>query len=87
MATQTEILLDELNALKGVVNPQKGFSYFANVKGDGSRRRSVYTIVSDDGTGGLIYSWMNDKNSVKRLANIKLAITRQHQFNERQTNA
>jgi len=38
-----------INEARRVVYPQKGYLYFANIKGDGTRRRRVYMITNEAG--------------------------------------
>lgn len=68
----TDALLDNLNATKGLTYPQVGYSYFADVKGDGRNIRSVYTIVNH--AGGVTYSTLNGRTSRARCQNIRAAI-------------
>jgi hypothetical protein len=43
-------LCEAINQARRVTYPQRGYLYFANIKGDGiSRRRRVYMITSDGG--------------------------------------
>ena len=72
MTSTTERLLEELNAAKGLSYPQVGYSYFADVKGDGRNIRSVYTIVNAQ--GGVSYSPYNAATPRQRCANIRAAI-------------
>jgi hypothetical protein len=66
----TDKLLNQLNQLKGLVYPQIGYSYFADITGGG--RKSVYTISNQD--GGVIYSVLNARNPRKRCQYIRDAI-------------
>lgn len=70
--TQTAKLLKELNALRGRKYPEIGYSFYADVRGDGSNRKSVYTIVNEN--GGVTYSPLNGKTSRETCANIRRAI-------------
>jgi len=74
LSSKTDQLLHELNTIKGLSYPDVGYSYFANIKGDGSRpfRRSVYTIISAG--GGVTYSPLNATSARKRCENIRAAI-------------
>lgn len=55
--TTIDRLLSELNAVRGLSYPAVGYSYYANVAGDGRKRRSIYTIVNAG--GGVAYSGLN----------------------------
>ena len=70
----TDQLLRELNTIKGIEYPDVGYSYFADVRGDGSRpvRRSVYSVINPG--GGLTYSPLNAPSARKRCDNIRAAI-------------
>jgi len=49
MSTKTEKLLNQLNQLRGKVYPDKGYMFWADVRGDGSGRKGCYTIINGDG--------------------------------------
>jgi hypothetical protein len=68
----TDKLLGELNTLRGLEYPDQGFSYFANVAGDGRTYRSVYTIVNKG--GGVTYSSLNAATDRQRCDKIRAAI-------------
>lgn len=62
--------LDELNAKRGLVYPQVGFLYFADVRGDGDKvNRRVWQIVN--ASGGITYSDLNARLSKLTLAKIR----------------
>lgn len=64
--------LDALNAAKGTSGLRAlGRSYYADIKGDGSNRRSVWTIINAD--GGVTYSSLNGRTARETLRNIELA--------------
>lgn len=71
----TDRLLDELNALRGLSYPQKGYTYFANVAGDGRTHRTVYTITTDG--GGVSHSELNADHARARCDKIRAAIENQ----------
>lgn len=73
METVTEKLLSQLNAARGLKYPDIGYSYFADVTGDGRKHRSIYTIINAG--GGVTYSDMNASNSRGRCDNVRAAIT------------
>ena len=71
--TTTEKLLNELNDKKGLSYPDVGYSYFADIKGDGRNIRSVYTIINEN--GGVCYNRsLNGETPRKRCANIRQAM-------------
>lgn len=57
--------LEKLNSSKGLVYPNIGYSYYADIKGDGRNIRSVYTITNAD--GGVTRSFMNGATKRKTL--------------------
>ena len=59
----TEKLLQELNEKRGLSYPQVGYSYFADVKGNGSSSKAVYTIVNEN--GGVSRSHLNGSPRVR----------------------
>ena len=66
-------LLDELNTINGVKSGQMGYSYFADIKGDGGPiRRKVYTVISP--LGGVTYSPFNALSRNVTAARIRAAI-------------
>jgi hypothetical protein len=73
MTSTTESLLGELNASKGLVYPQIGYSFFADVKGDGRNIRSVYTVINEG--GGVTYSEFNAATPRERCNKIRAAIS------------
>jgi hypothetical protein len=72
MATKTERLLDKLNAARGLSYPEIGFAYFADIRGDGFGRRSVYQIFNE--AGGVIYSSLNGKTPRETCDRIRVAL-------------
>lgn len=60
-----------LNAARGLAYPERGYSYFADVKGDGASRPSVWVIIGD--AGGVTWSPLNDLSRAETLANIAAA--------------
>jgi hypothetical protein len=69
----TEKLLAELNAARGVQYPEKGYSYFADIRGNGGPiRRAVWTIMNGD--GGVTRSCLNGKTARETCENIRAAI-------------
>lgn len=70
--TRTEKLLDELNALKGLKYPAIGYTYFADIKGDGRNIKSAWVIINDG--GGVTRSDLNAATPHKRCDKIRAAI-------------
>lgn len=68
----TEKLLKELNAARGLKYPDIGYSYFADIKGDGRNIRSIYIIINEN--GGVCYSSLNGKTPRERCNKIRRAI-------------
>lgn len=66
--TKTDTLLAELNAKRGLRYPLVGYTYFANLRGDGRNIRAIYTIINQG--GGVTYSHLNDSTPKGRLAKI-----------------
>lgn len=69
--TKTEIALEALNDARGLKYPDKGYSYFANVAGDGRNYCSIFTIVGD--AGGVTYSGLNHIHAPRQIAQIEHA--------------
>jgi len=68
--TTTEKLLNDLNHTKGLKYPDIGYSYYADIKGDGQNNRKVYTIINEN--GGVTRSCtLNAKSARKRCDNIR----------------
>lgn len=57
--------LATLNTKRGLTYPDIGYSYFADIKGEGVYRPRVYTIVNSK--GGVTYSHMNGATKRKTL--------------------
>lgn len=74
MSTVTEKLLNQLNTARGLKYPDIGYSYFADITGDGRKRRSIYTIINAG--GGVTYSEMNASNPRDRCDNVRAAIAK-----------
>lgn len=70
--TVTETLLNELNALEGRSYPDIGYSYYADIKGDGTRQRRVYDIMNANGAVRL--SRLNGETHKETLQKIRAAI-------------
>ena len=47
--TKTERLFNQINSIRGLSYPNKGYMFYADVTGDGSNRKGCYTISNDDG--------------------------------------
>ena len=73
--TTTDKLLVELNAKRGLVYPNVGYSYFADVRGDGSNRKQVYTITNAQ--GGVAYDYqLNGATPRERCAKIRAELAK-----------
>ena len=72
--TTTARLLRELNAKRGFKYPDIGYSYFADVKGNGIYNPQVYTIINSK--GGVCYSALNAETARQRCQNIRAAIAK-----------
>jgi hypothetical protein len=74
--TITEKLLNELNELRGLKYPEKGYLYFADIKGDGRNIKSVYICSNSQGGHSVSYagSSLNDICARKRCAKIRAVI-------------
>lgn len=81
MTTKTDKLLDELNALRGLQYPDIGFSYFADITGDGTNRRRVYEIINK--SGGVRFSELNAATPRKRCDKIRAAIEKVQNHDQR----
>lgn len=68
----TEKLLDQLNALRGRVYPDKGYMFYADVKGDGTGRKGCYTIINGD--GGVIANALSGIPARERCQSIRACI-------------
>ena len=72
MATVTNTLLKEYNAIRGLSYPNIGYCFYADIRGDGNYRPSVYTIVNEG--GGVTRSDLNAKSPRLRCEKIRAAI-------------
>lgn len=73
MTTTTERLLTDLNRHRGKEYPDMGYSFFADVTGNGDNRRKVYTVITAN--GGVCYSYeLNGATARERCDNIRSAI-------------
>lgn len=63
-----------LNAKHGKSYPDIGYSYYADIKGDGRNMRQVYTIISEG--GGVTRSHMNGATMRKTLTLIEAEISK-----------
>lgn len=81
MATTTDKLLNELNALRGLTYPDVGYLYFADVHGDGrANRKRVYMITNRD--GGVTFTEHNATSARARCDAIRRDIERAKTFVE-----
>lgn len=61
--------LAKLNTAKGFDSSTIGYSYYADIKGDGRNHRQVWTRINDG--GGVTRSHMNSYTMRKTLRNIE----------------
>lgn len=47
--TVIDRLCEQINEARRVTYPMRGYTYFADIKGDGQRNRKVYIITNDQG--------------------------------------
>jgi len=72
MATKTEKLLNQLNQLRGKTYPDKGYMFYADVKGDGTGRKGCYTIINCD--CGVMANALNGIPARERCESIRSCI-------------
>jgi hypothetical protein len=72
--TTTDKLLNQLNQLNGLSYPMVGYSYFADVAGFGDNRKSVHTVINEN--GGVVRSVLNGKTPRERCNKIREAIAK-----------
>lgn len=70
--TTTEKLLTQLNIKRGLEYPDIGYSYYADIRGDGRNIRSVWTIINEG--GGVTYSNLNGSTPRETCDKIREAI-------------
>jgi hypothetical protein len=75
--TITDKLLNELNAIRGLSYPEKGYLYFSDIKGDGRNLKSVWIISNFQGGVNYAGSTFNDVCARKRCAKIRAAIAQE----------
>jgi hypothetical protein len=69
----TEKLLAEYNRIRGLTYGDIGYTYFADVTGDGRNIRKVYAIINKG--GGVNVSDLHNANPKIRCSRIRAAIT------------
>jgi len=70
--TTTQRLINQLNALRGLTYPSKGYMMWADVRGDGTNRKSCYTIINGD--GGVIANALNGITPRERCEALRTCI-------------
>ena len=60
------------NKARGLTYPSRGYLQWADIRGDGSKRRGLYVTVRD--SGGVAASYWRGKTMRETIANINLAI-------------
>lgn len=68
----TEKLLAEYNRIRGLTYGDIGYTYFADIIGDGRNIRKVWVIVNEG--GGVTLSRLHDSNARRRCTKIRAAI-------------
>jgi hypothetical protein len=68
----TEKLLAEYNQIRGLTYGDIGYTYFADVVGDGRRIRRVYVIRNQN--GGIAVSSLHNYSPIRRCNKIRTAI-------------
>jgi hypothetical protein len=68
----TEKLLEQYNQIRGLSYSDIGYTYFADIAGDGRNIRKVYVVVNKG--GGVAVSGLHASNSKVRCARIRAAI-------------
>lgn len=71
-APTTQALLKTLNEKRGLKYPAVGYTYFADVRGDGVFSPRVYEVTTP--SGGVNLSPLNNADPRKRCAAIRAAI-------------
>lgn len=72
MTSKTEKLLGQLNELRGKKYPDKGYMFYADVRGDGTGRKGCYTIINGD--GGVVANALNGIPPRARCESIRSCI-------------
>jgi len=72
MPNMTQRLLAELNLARGLAYRDQGYSYWADVKGDGTYSPRIWTITNAN--GGVTLSDLNSASAVMRCNKIRAAI-------------
>lgn len=70
--TTTEKFLTQLNIKRGLEYRDIGYSYFADIRGDGRNIRNVWTIINEG--GGVTYSPLNGSTPRETCDKIREAI-------------
>ena len=76
MKSQTDKLLERLNALRGVKYPDMGYCFFADIKGDGLGNKAIWQIINEN--GGVCYATgLNARTPHLRCQLIRAAIVQE----------
>lgn len=65
--TVIDKLCEAINKANRVTYPQKGYTYFADIKGDGQRKRRVYIVSGDNGGVTACYNGKTYRETAAKL--------------------
>jgi hypothetical protein len=68
--TTIDKLCEELNKARRVQYPQRGYTYFADIKGDGRNIRRVYVITGDAGGVTTCHNGATYRQTAKNLREV-----------------
>lgn len=63
-------LCEQINEARRVSYPNKGYLYFADIRGDGANQKRVYRIVNDGGGVTAIHNGKTYRETAKNLREI-----------------
>lgn len=63
-------LCDQINTVRRVSYPNKGYLYFADIRGDGPRKRRVYCIANDSGGVTAVHNGITHRQTAKNLREV-----------------
>lgn len=72
--TTIDKLCDRINELGGATYPMCGYLYYANIKGDGRRHRTVYCIINENGGVAAAYNGPTPRHTAARLRELITAL-------------
>lgn len=68
--TVIDTLCEAINKASRVTYPQKGYTYFADIRGDGQRNRRVYIITGDSGGVTACYNGRTYRETAAKLREV-----------------